>query len=156
MNETFDITQKSKRQQLLESDNIWDKISAGAGAGVYNMSYEQTDIITATQNEVKALNDLKKTKEELLLERDSATKSRKKEIDTEISGLEKEIDLYDTEVSKNMEILDSIRSNFMNKSDLTPKEQQKFDAITDIIDKYTNSNPLAEILSQMLSDSNNC
>ena len=144
MNETFDITQKSKRQQLLESDNIWDKISAGAGAGVYNMSYEQTDIITATQNEVKALNDLKKTKEELLLERDSATKSRKKEIDTEISGLEKEIDLYDTEVSKNMEILDSIRSNFMNKSDLTPKEQQKFDAITDIIDKYTNSNPLAK------------
>ena len=144
MNETFDITQKSKRQQLLESDNIWDKISAGAGAGVYNMPYEQTDIITATQNEVKALNDLKKTKEELLLERDSATKSRKKEIDTEISGLEKEIDLYDTEVSKNMEILDSIRSNFMNKSDLIPKEQQKFDAITDIIDKYTNSNPLAK------------
>lgn len=144
MNETFDITQKSQRQKLLESDNIWDNIAAGAGAGVYNMPYEQADIITATQNEVKALNDLKKTKEELLLERDSATKSRKKEIDTEISGLEKEIDLYDTEVSKNIEILDSLRSNFIDKSDLSSKEQQKFDAITDIIDKYTNSNPLAK------------
>lgn len=144
MNETFDITQKSQRQKLLESDNIWDNIAAGAGAGVYNMPYEQADIITATQNEVKALNDLKKTKEELLLERDSATKSRKKEIDTEISGLEKEIDLYDTEVSKNIEILDSLRSNFIDKSDLSSKEQQKFDAITNVIDEYTNLNPLAK------------
>ena len=144
MNETFDITQKSQRQKLLESDNIWDRLAAGAGAGVYNMPYEQADIITATQNEVKALNDLKKTKEELLLERDSATKSRKKEIDTEISGLEKEIDLYDTEVSKNIEILDSLRSNFIDKSDLSSKEQQKFDAITNVIDEYTNLNPLAK------------
>lgn len=144
MNETFDITQKSQRQKLLESDNIWDNIAAGAGAGVYNMPYEQADIITATQNEVKALNDLKKTKEELLLERDSATKSRKKEIDTEISGLEKEIDLYDTEVSKNIEILDSLRSNFIDKSDLSSKEQQKFDAITNVIDEYINLNPLAK------------
>ncbi|KAI4438986.1 hypothetical protein C824_001472 [Schaedlerella arabinosiphila] len=143
MNETFDITQNFQRQKLLESDNIWDRLAAGAGAS-YDRVYKPTDIITATQNEVKALNDLKKTKEELLLERDSATKSRKKEIDTEISGLEKEIDLYDTEVSKNIEILDSLRSNFIDKSDLSSKEQQKFDAITNVIDEYTNLNPLAK------------
>lgn len=165
MAKTTDLTQKTMQQQLLESDNWIDRVAAGqiANSGIQNMVYEQTDIVTATQNEVKALNDLKEAREKLYLERDneSITKKRKESIDSEISALEDEIDRYDSEVVKNMETLQELRNNFIEestqlpRSNLTTKELQKYNSITDIIDEYVNNDPLAkqaEALSEIWKD----
>lgn len=165
MVKTTDLTQKTMQQQLLESNNWMDRVAAGqiSSAGIQNMVYEKTDIVTATQNEVKALNDLKEAREKLYLERDneSTTKKRKESIDSEISELEAEIDRYDSEVVKNMEALQELRNNFIEestqlpRSNLTTKELQKYNSITDILDEYVNNDPFAkqaEALSEIWKD----
>lgn len=155
--ETYDLTTKSSQQELLESDNWIDRMAAGANAaqGVENTGYEKTDILTATQNEVKALNELKDTREELLKERDGLgtskkDKKRKSEIDGEIETLESDMKMYEDAVSENMKSLQELRKNFMDettgvaKEGLSSKELKKFNDITKVIDDYTRENPQAK------------
>lgn len=155
--ETYDLTTKSSQQKLLESDNWIDRMAAGANAaqGVENTGYEKTDILTATQNEVKALNELKDTREELLKERDGLgtskkDKKRKSEIDGEIETLESDMKMYEDAVSENMKSLQELRKNFMDettgtaKEGLSSKELKKFNDITKVIDDYTRENPQAK------------
>lgn len=155
--ETYDLTTKSSQQKLLESDSWIDRMAAGANAsqGVENTGYEKTDILTATQNEVKALNELKDTREELLKERDGLgtskkDKKRKSEIDGEIETLKSDMKMYEDAVSENMKSLQDLRKNFMDettgaaKEGLSSKELKKFNDITKVIDDYTRENPQAK------------
>lgn len=155
--ETYDLATKSSQQKLLESDSWIDRMAAGANAsqGVENTGYEKTDILTATQNEVKALNELKDTREELLKERDGLgtskkDKKRKSEIDGEIETLKSDMKMYEDAVSENMKTLQDLRKNFMDettgaaKEGLSSKELKKFNDITKVIDDYTRENPQAK------------
>lgn len=160
---TYDITQKTQQQQMLESDNIWDRIAAGQAAsqGATTMPYVETDIVTATRNEVDALNELKDTREKLLAQRQKAGDTEKESIDSQIDQLDSEIDRYETEVQNNLEDLETLRKNFMDESTNTVKSNLSDDAldmynqITDIIDAYTNVGELqeqADALSEIWKD----
>ena len=160
---TYDITQKSQQEQLLESNSIWDRLVAGqmASQGSANTVYAETDIVTATKNEVDALNKLKDTREELILQRQNAKKDEKDAIDDQIDELDNEIDRYDTEIQTNLEDLESLRQNFIVESTNTVKSNLSSDGldmynqITDIIDAYTNTDKLkeqADALSEIWKD----
>ena len=164
---TYDITQKTDKQQLAESDSFWDRMMAASIASTESQgisstgAYVETDIVTATQNEVDALNKLKDTRDELMSQRKSASKEEKDSIDDQIDELDKEIDRYDTEVQNNLESLESLRKNFIDestntvKSNLNDDELDMYNQITDIIDAYTNTDKLqkqAEALEEIWKD----
>lgn len=164
---TYDITQKTDKQQLAESDSFWDRMMAASIASTESQgisstgSYVETDIVTATRNEVDALNKLKDTRDELMSQRKSASKEEKDSIDDQIDELDKEIDRYDTEVQNNLESLESLRKNFIDestntvKSNLNDNELDMYNQITDIIDAYTNTDKLqkqAEALEEIWKD----
>lgn len=163
----YDITQKTDKQQMAESDSFWDRMMAASIASTESQgisstgSYVETDIVTATRNEVDALNKLKDTRDELMSQRKSASKEEKDSIDDQIDELDKEIDRYDTEVQNNLESLESLRKNFIDestntvKSNLNDNELDMYNQITDIIDAYTNTDKLqkqAEALEEIWKD----
>ena len=158
----YDITQKTQQQQWLESDDPADQLTANSILSQsYITPYIKTDIVTATKNEVDALNELKDTREELLSQRQKASDTEKESIDDQIDQLDSEIDRYETEVQTNLEDLESLRKNFIDESTNTVKSNLSDDAldmynqITDIIDAYTNVGELqkqADALSEIWKD----
>ena len=155
----YDITQKTQQQQWLESDDPADQLTANSILSQsYITPYIKTDIVTATKNEVDALNELKDTREELLSQRQKASGTEKESIDDQIDQLDSEIDRYETEVQTNLEDLESLRKNFIDESTNTVKSNLSDDAlnmynqITDVIDAYTNEGAIqkqAESLSKI-------
>lgn len=155
----YDITQKTQQQQWLESDDPADRLTANSILSQsYITPYIKTDIVTATKNEVDALNELKDTRDELLAQRQKAGDTEKESIDSQIDQLDSEIDRYETEVQNNLEDLETLRKNFMDESTNTVKSNLSDDAlnmynqITDVIDAYTNEGAIqkqAESLSKI-------
>lgn len=120
-------------------------------------NYKMTDLVTATKNEVNALQDLQKKKEDLLNERNKkdTSKDRKKQIDTEIDYLEKSIKTYEDELSQNMESLNSLRDNFIDKNtnglkdNLSKQEKSMYNSMTKVIDDYINNDPFLKQQSKL-------
>lgn len=108
----------------------------------------QSDILTASKNELKELENLKKQRENLVKESNEKgiLKERRSEINSEIETLDKDIERFEESVSENIESLSVLRESFIDKSTGTLKEgltkEQKniYDAITAVIDGYANIN----------------
>lgn len=117
--------------------------------GEVDRQYKKTDLLTATENEVKGLKKLQKQKEELLNQRSEKglSKTQKESIDFGIERLEKSIKTYEDEISKNMDSINSLRQNFIDettgelRANLTEKERSSYESMTKIVDSYINSDP---------------
>ena len=118
-------------------------------SGEVDRQYKKTDLLTATENEVKGLKKLQKQKEELLNQRSEKglSKTQKESIDFGIERLEKSIKTYEDEISKNMDSINSLRQNFIDettgelRANLTEKERSSYESMTKIVDSYINSDP---------------
>ena len=142
MNRTLD-TSPNKKDMIVTTGGHGDVVTT-------YRTYEKTDVITATKNEVKKLNDLKQQKENLLKDWDSAPEksSNKKtktkdDINKEIENLEKQITDNDKTVSKNIESLNKAKkgledSNGNMKSNLTDTQKSLYNSVNDVLSDYVN------------------
>ena len=125
--DTVDLTQKGT------TDNIY---------GMERTYYKSTDIITASENELKRLQELKDKKRSLLAEynKEDTTKKRKKTIDTELESLESEIKSFDSSISRNVDVLNSIKDNLIDQvtGEVKSEYSDLYEQINAIIDDFNN------------------
>lgn len=128
--DTIDITQTNENK------------GGGSYLGGTYTSYKKTDIITATENELKALKKLKEKERDLLSEKDTkgTSKGRKKEIDKELEELKSEMGSYDTAISRNIETLSQLKVNLVDQTTGQAKKgyEEMYTSINKIIDGYNN------------------
>ena len=118
----------------------------GAIAAADEEVYEKTDIITATENEVKALEKLKEKRKELLDKRRKNSDGNKKdEIEAQIKSVESEISKFDKSISDNLVTLDGLKDSL--------KDTSYFDRINDVTDAFNNIdlNPTEKVLKSINS-----
>lgn len=118
----------------------------GATAAANEEVYEKTDIITATENEVKALEKLKEKRKELLDKRRKNSDGNKKdEIEAQIKSVESEISKFDKSISDNIATLDGLKDSL--------KDTSYFDRINDVTDAFNNIdlNPTEKVLKSINS-----
>lgn len=116
----------------------------GATAAANEEVYEKTDIITATENEVKALEKLKEKRKELLDKRRKNSDGNKKdEIEAQIKSVESEISKFDKSISDNLVTLDGLKDSL--------KDTSYFDRINDVTDAFNNIdlNPTEKALKNL-------
>lgn len=101
--------------------------------------YVQTDVVTATKNEIAALEKLKIERKKLL--EDGVDDKKQTEL---FSSLDSEIKKYESEISTNLESISSLRNNFIDQStgllkeNLTEEQKELFYSMTKIIDDFNN------------------
>lgn len=116
----------------------------GATAAADEEVYEKTDIITATENEVKALEKLKEKRKELLDKRRKNSDGNKKdEVEAQIKSVESEISKFDKSISDNIATLDGLKDSL--------KDTSYFDRINDVTDAFNNIdlNPTEKALKNL-------
>lgn len=116
--------------------------AGGSYLGGTYTSHKKTDMITATENELKALEELKKKERDLLSEKDKkeTSEKRKKEIEKELKGMESEMDSYDSAISRNIETLSQLKNNLVDQVTGKAKTgyEEMYSSINRIIDGYNN------------------
>ena len=104
--------------------------------------YETTDILTATENEIDALEEMYQKRESLNKEYNDTdtSKKRKKAINDEIASLEASIESYDSAISKNIENISQLRDSFIDPLTGTAIKgsEDMVKRIDQIIDGYNN------------------
>lgn len=116
----------------------------GATAAADEEVYEKTDIITATENEVKALEKLKEKRKKLLdKRRKNSDENKKDEIEAQIKSVESEISKFDKSISDNIATLDGLKDSL--------KDTSYFDRINDVTDAFNNIdlNPTEKALKNL-------
>ena len=120
------------------NDMTTDKVSSGRfGNAVHG--YEQTDIITATENNLNKLQELKDKERELLSQRSSATsRDEKNSIDSQLEDIRARIKTFNLEVSDTIsELNDNIRPSLEESPGVAKSGYESYyEDITDLIDKY--------------------
>ena len=102
-------------------------------------TYAQTDIITATQNELKALQGFYDDKRALLDEYNNAeSEARKDEINKELNSIEAEIQKYSNKISDQVDTINTLRENLVDKENLTFEQSTMLENATNIIDDWNN------------------
>lgn len=132
-NDAKEALKVEKTQDMTQTYESYDK--NGLVAHQHN---KQTDIITATKNEIAELEKLKKKRLDLLNDDIADTKQT-----AEFDSLDAEIDKYTNAINSNIESLSTIRKNFEDENGLMRKgldaESQKYyEAITGIMDGFNN------------------
>lgn len=139
--------EKSAKEALdiLNAKDTIDLTQKGTTDNTYGMErtyYEKTDIITASENELKRLQELKDKKRSLLAEynKEDTTKKRKKTIDTELESLESEIKSFDSSISRNVDVLNSIKDNLIDQvtGEVKSEYSDLYEQINAIIDDFNN------------------
>ena len=109
------------------------------------MTYGKTDLITATENELKELQKLKKNREKLLKEKtNTGEKKRKKEIESELDVLENDIKRFEESVTTNMQNISDLRNSFIDTSTgemlkgLSSKETEYYTQMTNLLSDFNN------------------
>ena len=104
--------------------------------------YETTDILTATENEIDALEEMYQKREKLNKEYNDTDTSekRKKAINDEIASLEASIESYDSAISKNIENISQLRDSFIDPLTGTAIKgsEDMVKRIDQIVDGYNN------------------
>lgn len=102
--------------------------------------YDQTDVVTATRNELNELTKLKKKRSKLLKEynKEGTSHKRKSVIDDELKGLDQQIKNYDSKVQKQIESLNTLRENFKDQitGEVNPEYKSWFNDITSLVDDF--------------------
>ena len=101
--------------------------------GSMNGNYQSTDIVTASQNELKRLKDAKAEREKLVKE---YSKTGDDATNTQIENLDKEIESLETGLNDNLSNLSDLRNALADAT--TTEGKRAYDAITKIIDGYNN------------------
>lgn len=132
-NDAKEALKVEKTQDMTQTYESYDK--NGLVAHQHN---EQTDIITATQNEIEKLKELKKERQNLLNDDIDDSKQTKK-----FDSLDSEIEKYSNAISSNIEALSTIRASFedgngLMRKGLDTESQKYYEAITDIMDGFNN------------------
>lgn len=99
---------------------------------------KQTDIITASKNEISELRNLKKERDNLLNDDIKDTKQA-----ADFEALDADIEKYTNSISDNIEQLNSLKISFedgngLMRSDLSQEAQNYYKSIIDIIDSFNN------------------
>lgn len=144
-NDAKEALKVEKTQDMTQTYESYDK--NGLVAHQHN---EQTDIITATQNEIAELEKLKKKRQDLLND-DIVDSKQTKDFDS----LDAEIEKYSNAINSNIESLSTIRASFedgngLMRDGLDKEAQDYYKAITDIIDGFNNID-LSPVEQQMQS-----
>lgn len=109
------------------------------------VSYVQTGLIEATQNEIQALAEAKDRRNQLIEDYNKAgTEKEKESINKQIDALDGEISGYESALSENMEKVNSIYDSFIDSSTglmregLSQEAQDYYEAMSNLIDDYNN------------------
>lgn len=146
MQTTSDLTQRNSKENSVAQGIL---LSNGATVAAESGSYEQTDIRTATKNEIAYLEQLYADKIQLNEEYQNAISETEKElIQGRIQNTENEIEKYTDEITKNIESLESVKEAF---NDGTVEGQAVYDDINAIIDSFNNADlsPLERDLKKL-------
>lgn len=113
---------------------------------------KQTDMITATKNELAELKKLKQERRDLLDDDIDDTKQTE-----QFDSLDAEIDKYTNAITPNIESLSALRKSFEDKNGLMrdgldKEAQDYYKTITDIIDEFNNID--LSLLDQQLQEIN--
>lgn len=124
---TQDLTQKNRTSGSSRHDFV------------DQTEYKQTNVVTATKNEIAALEELKEKRNALL--NDDIDDLEQTEL---FNSLDSEISKYETEISSNLESLAALRNNFIDQStgllkdNLTKEQEDLFYTINQAIDDFNN------------------
>lgn len=105
-------------------------------------AYEDSTIITATQNEIARYKELQAEREKLLSERqdDNISKSRKKEIDSQIDEIDQEYNRLESVINDNVTSISSLRDSLTDQATgaaMTGYESE-YNQLTSLIDAWNN------------------
>ena len=109
--------------KALEYDRTADLTYGQKVNGTVNTAKRNTDIITATENEIAALEGLKKERKEVL-EKHNNTKdeTKKKKYASELESLDESIDTYSSAIQENIGKITELRESFIDSSTGLMKE----------------------------------
>ena len=109
----------------------------------YTAGYKETDIVSATKNEIDELTNLQAKRSDLLDKLNNTTsKSKKESYSKDLNDLDWEIAKYSKTISKNIGTLNTLRESFKDpitglmKDGLDAEAQGYYHSITDIIDDF--------------------
>lgn len=109
----------------------------------YTAGYKETDIVSATKNEIDELTNLQAKQSDLLDKLNNTTsKSKKESYSKDLDDLDLEISKYSKTISKNVDTLNTLRESFKDpitglmKDGLDTEAQGYYHSITDIIDDF--------------------
>lgn len=130
---------------ILNAKDTIDLTQTGETEGNYGMKrtyHKKTDMVTATQNELKALEELKKKERKLLSENSSkgTSEERKKEIEKELKEITSDMDSYDSAISRNIQTLSELKNNLVDQTTGKVKSgyEKMYSDINRLIDGYNN------------------
>ena len=107
----------------------------------------KTDILTATQDQIDAIRDLKSEREELTKELESlgdGPSDRKDEINARIQDIDSDLDEYTSNVSENIQTISDLRDGLTDATTglaiegLDSEMQSQYDWMTNLIDDFNN------------------
>ena len=109
----------------------------------YTAGYKETDVVSATKNEIDELTNLQAKRSDLLDKLNNTTsKSKKESYSKDLDDLDLEISKYSKTISKNVDTLNTLRESFKDpitglmKDGLDTEAQGYYHSITDIIDDF--------------------
>lgn len=107
------------------------------------ISYLNTNLITATEHEIQALSEAKERRNQLIEDYNNAgTEKEKESINSQIETLDNEIEGYSSALSENMETINTLRNSFIDQSTgammkgLSQEGQDYYEAMTNLIDDF--------------------
>ena len=129
INDTNKALNYERTRDLTQSDYAITETGEEVATG-----YKQTDIITATRNELDELIKLKAQKDKLIADGGS---------EKAISDISNKINLYTDEISKNVADINKLRDNYLDSNGnpfewLTDTDLSRFNSMTAILDDFSN------------------
>ena len=129
--------------EALEYERTTDLTYGQKVNGTVNTAKRNTDIITATENEIAALEGLKKERKEVL-EKHNNTKdeTQRKKYASELESLDESIDTYSSAIQENIGEITELRKSFIDsstglmKEGLNAEEKNHYKNMTSVIDQY--------------------
>lgn len=112
--------------------------STHAQSGQKIVTYNETDLVTATQHEIAKYKELQQQRKKLFADRKNPH-ADKKDIDSKIDSLDDEIRLYKDSITTQSSQLSDLRDVLLDNYDtLTAEQKQLFDSVTNVIDDGLN------------------
>ena len=134
LSETMDTLNMQKTRDLSGNAETYRNVQ-GTQIKVKN---GETDIVTATRNEIEALQKLKDKRNNMLVDDVSDIIQEK-----EFEDIDKQIQKYDNAISEQIETLNTLKASFEDANGvvldgLTTDQKAMYDSINSIIDNYLN------------------
>lgn len=110
-----DATKALNKKGIIDL-TIDEKLDANSSKRELSEAYKDSDIVSATKNEVEALEEYYSSKEKLEKEynKKGISTSRKKEINTELSDIEANIERYEDSLSEKMKKIEPLYQDLLN------------------------------------------